>query len=222
MARRHFEQLPAERQREILDVAAAEFARTGYRETSYNRLLERLGLGKSSAYYYFDDKRDLFLTVLRRCYASIVERLGKLPRPTTAAEFWPFVHRATVLSYEHVLADPVAGNLARCLQKERELLGELTATDVVSVMTEINAEVIRHGQALGVVRTDLPPRLLLEIVINVSATFDAWFVAERAGGRRGPSPKRAADLFTDAMRRLCAPDEGAKAPRRAKARSRRT
>lgn len=206
MARPRFEQLPPERQRAILDVAAEEFARAGYRDTSYNQLLDRLELGKSSAYNYFEGKRDLFLTVLRRCYAIFVELLARLPPPKHAADFWPYVHRATVLSYEHVLADPIAANIVRCVQRERELIGEITSADVLTIVDGMYEEAVRMGQAFGVVRTDLPRRLIMEMVRNMGAAFDAWFIAEQAGPNP-PSVELVARHFTDAARRLCTPPE---------------
>ena len=77
MARHRFERLPAERKEAILRTAAAEFAENGFHGTSYNQLLERLEFGKSSAYYYFDDKRDLFLTALG---ALLLDVLREHPR----------------------------------------------------------------------------------------------------------------------------------------------
>ncbi|AKV02287.1 Transcriptional regulator, TetR family [Labilithrix luteola] len=208
MARQRFEQLPRERQDEILDVAAAEFARSGYQGTSYNQLLERLGLGKGSAYYYFDNKRDLFLTVLRRCYGSFEEAMSALEQPRKAADYWLFVHRATVLSYERMLVDPIATNLIRCVQREKELLGELTSPDILSLIDGMYETTVRLGQTLGAIRTDMPLRLLTEMVRNMSAAFDAWFISERGGEANGPTPEHTADLYTDAVRRLCAPAVG--------------
>jgi len=203
VARKRFEQLPRERQEEILGLAAAEFARSGFQGTSYNQLLERLNLGKSSAYYYFDDKRDLFLTVVARCYATYFEAMARLERPTIRDEFWPYVHRSTVHGYGLMLADPTAAHLLQCFVRERNLLGELTSAEVLATMDDVYEDAIRLGQSLGAIRTDLPQRLLLETVRNLGVTFDQWFIRERERGADAPTPEAAATAYTDMVRRIC-------------------
>jgi AcrR family transcriptional regulator len=178
LARRRFEDLPVERQDEILRLAAAEFARTGFQGTSYNQLLERLQLGKSSAYYYFDDKRDLFLTVIERCYASYFEAIDALPRPRTAEEFWCFVEAASLEGFELMLRDPAIAGLMQCLEREQALLGELTSARVVDGQAHFYESMIAEGQRLGAIRTDLPMQLLADAARSLSMTFDRWFVLE--------------------------------------------
>jgi AcrR family transcriptional regulator len=207
VARRRFDQLPEERKEAILRVAAAEFARSGFHGTSYNQLLERLELGKSSAYYYFEDKRDLFLAALTRCYAAFFETVGRLERPTDANGFWAFVERASLLGYEFMLKDPVAANLMLCVERERALLGELGSDELLSSMAGFYAGMVAEGQALGAVRRDLPSDLLVALVRDVTMTFDRWFIATRSGGESAPTPAEAARSFTEVARRLCAPGQ---------------
>jgi AcrR family transcriptional regulator len=201
VARPHFQNLPVERRDEILGLAAREFARSGFHATSYNQLLERLKLAKSSAYYYFDDKRDLFCTVIRRCYERYFEALSELESPRTARSFWKFFETAAELGFEYLVADPTAAGMMLCLHREsagRELLtGDLLAT-----IDAAYDRIIRDGQRLGAVRTDLPHRLLLEMVRNASVTFDLWFFDEQEDGKRPPSAKEAAALFVDVVRRM--------------------
>jgi TetR/AcrR family transcriptional regulator, transcriptional repressor of aconitase len=204
VARRRFEQLSPERQDEILKLAAHEFARSGYQGTSYNQLLDRLHLGKSSAYYYFEGKRDLFLTVIERCYAVYFESLAKLERPKSASQFWEFVHRATVLAFEFMLQDPITGQLVQCMHRERALLGELASEEVLASMAGYYDDLVRDGRRLGAIRKDLSKELLGDLLRNVSATFDQWFIAEHPT-RRPRQVEQAATLFTDLARRLAEP-----------------
>ena len=67
-----FARMPAEKRERLLTVAAREFGMHGYEAASLNRILDEAGIGKSSAYYYFEDKADLFGAVVE--YS--VERLG--------------------------------------------------------------------------------------------------------------------------------------------------
>ncbi|WP_052889477.1 TetR/AcrR family transcriptional regulator [Thermogemmatispora carboxidivorans] len=54
----------ATRQR-ILRVAAAEFARLGFEQANINAIAEQAGIGKGTIYLYFENKRTLFVEMLR-------------------------------------------------------------------------------------------------------------------------------------------------------------
>ena len=205
MARPRFQQLPRERREEILGVAAAEFARSGFHGTSYNQLLERLQFGKSSAYYYFEDKRDLFLTALQHCYAAYFAAIQQLERPTNGDGFWDYVHRTAVLGYEFMLEDPTAAHLIQCMQREKALLGELVSSELLASLQNIYDAVIRDGQRLGAIRSDMPQSLLVDTVRTLAMTFDRWFITARSQGGDAPAPEQAATLYTDVVRRICAP-----------------
>jgi AcrR family transcriptional regulator len=202
LARRRFEALPRERQDEILRLAAEEFAAHGFQGTSYNQLLERLQLGKSSAYYYFDDKRDLFLTVVERCYATYHEAIARLPRPTSAASFWRFVEQASLAGFEVMLRDPTIAAVMQCVEREQSLLGELGSDRVLEGQSSFYETLLREGQRLGAVRSDLPLSLLVDVTRGLAITFDRWFVLQR----HEPDfigLTAAAKTFTELARRLC-------------------
>src|SRR5579884_1163556 len=49
----------------IIREAAAEFARLGFEQANINTIAEQAGIGKGTIYLYFENKRDLFLEMLR-------------------------------------------------------------------------------------------------------------------------------------------------------------
>lgn len=71
-----FEKLAPEKREHLLDVAAREFAIYGFADASINRILEQAQMSKGATYYYFEDKVDLFCTVVR--YASDYLQLSHL------------------------------------------------------------------------------------------------------------------------------------------------
>src|SRR5690349_11232011 len=88
MNRRRLDNLDAERQRRLFDNAAQEFATHGYDGASLNRILEKSGMSKSSLYYY-DDKADLFTTLIERSLAILFKEIGGFDPDTLSAEtFW--------------------------------------------------------------------------------------------------------------------------------------
>lgn len=201
MPRHPFHQLPRARQDEILDVAGSEFARFGFQGTSYNRLLERLHLGKSSAYYYFQDKRDLFLTVIARFYATYFASIAELDRPTSPRGFWTFVGGVARQGFEFMSENPTAAGLMQCMYRERVLHGELMSLELLTAMNEFYDGLIAEGQRLGAVRADIPQRLLVETVRNIAVGTDQWFISE-SQVERPPTADEAATLLTDLIRRV--------------------
>jgi AcrR family transcriptional regulator len=51
--------------RRIIREAASEFARLGFDAANINTIAEQAGIGKGTIYLYFENKRDLFLSMLR-------------------------------------------------------------------------------------------------------------------------------------------------------------
>src|SRR5438270_3456487 len=59
------EQMRAATRQRIMRVAAGEFARLGFDQANINVIAEQAGIGKGTIYLYFENKRDLFLEMLR-------------------------------------------------------------------------------------------------------------------------------------------------------------
>lgn len=51
--------------RRIMREAASEFARLGFDQANINTIAEQAGIGKGTIYLYFENKRELFLAMLR-------------------------------------------------------------------------------------------------------------------------------------------------------------
>ena len=66
----------------IMRVAASEFARLGFDQANINVIAEQAGIGKGTIYLYFENKRDLFLSMLR----SIAQEQLAAIRVALAAE----------------------------------------------------------------------------------------------------------------------------------------
>jgi AcrR family transcriptional regulator len=59
------EQMRDATRRRIMHEAASEFARLGFDQANINTIAEQAGIGKGTIYLYFENKRDLFLEMLR-------------------------------------------------------------------------------------------------------------------------------------------------------------
>ncbi|HEX8725928.1 MAG TPA: helix-turn-helix domain-containing protein, partial [Gemmatimonadaceae bacterium] len=66
MVRERFDNLDPDKQERLFEAAADEFSDHGFEGASLNRIIDRAGMSKGSLYYYFNDKSDLYATVVER------------------------------------------------------------------------------------------------------------------------------------------------------------
>jgi AcrR family transcriptional regulator len=170
--------MPIEKRERLFAVAAREFGLHGYEAASMNRILDEAGIGKSSAYYYFEDKADLFCAVVE--YS--VERLGLAAsvediQALTAENFWSAFAAAHDEPLLHVREHPWLFAAARAVERltpesrEREPLATLAAR----LMSGMNA-MIQRGQELGLIRVDLPAELLVAWFRALDGASDDWLL----------------------------------------------
>ncbi len=88
MPRPRFERLSVERRDRILEAAAREFAVHGFEGATLNHILAAAGISKGAAYYYFDDKADLFATVVQHYWQHMLSHVAIDLEQLTAATFW--------------------------------------------------------------------------------------------------------------------------------------
>lgn len=175
MPRPRFARLSAARQKEILDTAAREFAQHGYDGASLNHILAAAGLSKGAAYYYFDDKADLFVTVVRRLFDHVLMPLLAAAEKLDATSFWPSLMTMAVHANELMQRDPSAAGVARAVWKLPA--GARTGGPLAPLIDDFRApmtRLLRRGRALGVVRSDLPEDLLIALVLAVDEAGDRW------------------------------------------------
>ena len=202
MPRPRFARLPAARQRALLEAAAHEFGAHGFEDASINQILDRAGVSKGAAYYYFDDKEDLFLTVVQHYMAELhVDNFEELVESVTADTFWPrltdFYRGPIVQSHDIPWAFGVwraAGEMMRARPG-----GALAA--FANGYLDILRRLLKRGQILGIVRTDLPDDLLMAWVRAVDDASDRW-ILEHWDELDLAALQAAAERVVDGIRRL--------------------
>lgn len=213
MPRPRFSTLEPERRRAILDAAAEEFVRVGIDGASYNSVIARTGISKGAMYYYFDDKEDLFHTVL----ADAVERAGAaIGGPgayADAAGFWSEIIKICERSLEFFRREPVLAGLAKRMLTAGSGPLARALEDVTRPIGEVTARLLRGGQAVGAVREDVPLDLLVHLAMGVGEAVDRWLLTRW----ESMTPREFAGVpaqIVDLFKRLAAPGEPAPAASR--------
>jgi AcrR family transcriptional regulator len=178
-----FAKMPNEKRERLMTIAAQEFAAHGFEAASLNRILEEAQIGKSSAYYYFEDKADLFGTVVNYCLdllklAPASEYLTSL----TVETFWPAIAELHDKPLLHSQQQPWLFGAVRAAERlspeslQREPLAQLARSLAKYMMTGIGTTITR-GQELGLIRTDLPNGLLIAWFRAIDGASDDWLLA---------------------------------------------
>lgn len=188
-----------------MEAAAKEFAAHGFDGASLNQILDEAAISKGAAYYYFDDKADLYATTVLHYSQELMADLSFDLAQFTVANFWDelaaiyrqqftsFAERPWVFGVAKAGGAPtmemlMAGPLVELWQQAQVLLAQL----------------IQRGRELGVIREDMPEELLLALLIAVDDAHDRWLYAHRAE-LSSTDLEQAADRISDTLRRLLAP-----------------
>ena len=177
MPRPRFDKLSEDKKRAILDAAAAEFSTNGFHAASFNRIIENTGLSKGAMYYYFDDKEDLFLTVVKKFQDAIMEQLGDLGPCDDPESYWEEIRKLFERGARIKQEDPTIIHMGMALAKaaaagETHLSFDRLFDNVHGWMEAV----VERGQEVGAVRRDLPVTLLVSMIWAVSGSMDIWAV----------------------------------------------
>jgi AcrR family transcriptional regulator len=179
----------SDRRRQLLEVAAEEFARLGYRGTTTARLARAAGISEPILYRHFRDKQELFVTLVAEVGRAVIaawrqalrgvedpaERLRVMlaANPATHAR-GRGVYRVIFQAMTEVDGDPA---IARRLRAHLSRLHDFVAEELAGL------------QERGAVRGDQTAGDLAWLLISVAAGYgmimplDAAADAPAAGGK---------------------------------------
>ena len=206
MPRPRFYKLPEEKRERILEAAAKEFVAHGFEAASLNTILADAGISKGAAYYYFDDKADLYATAVLHYSEDMLAGSSFEPAQITAERYWDEIadlYRHQFTSY----ADrPWVFGLAKAggaLSAEMMTQGPLA--DLFAQAQFVLVQILRRGRELDLVRDDLSEELLLSLVIAVDDAHDRWLISHWSELSQADLEAAAARI-TDSLRRLLTPE----------------
>jgi len=177
MARPRFRKLDRDTRHRILETAAVEFAARGFEGTSLNQLIDRLGISKGSFYYYFDDKADLFTTVVDPAWAPVLPVEGLDLANFGADTFWSSLQSLMRAIRARVHDNPWPVGFTRLMYDPPESISVREAlAEKFAEARRWQAQLIRRGQEVGAVRSDMPAGLMQALLVGADEAGDRWFV----------------------------------------------
>lgn len=216
MPKTRFQKLAPDAQRRILDAARAEFVRHGYDGASINQIIQAAGINKGSLYYYFEDKADLFLTVMLDAQAEMIRSVAELDLDKLLRDppqdFWGFMERAALQKIAFAVHHPDLMRLGSELFRQASRPGaparlkEYMQRDVQDMLCEF----LRMGQAQGAVRQDIPLATLAELSQATSEIMNRALMDDpsRLEGYGPEELREYSRLQVDMMQRMLAVPKG--------------
>ncbi len=155
-----------ERERQILDAAAAVIIRLGYDKATMGDIAEEAGASRRTVYLYFKGKEELFEALLYREYMEYsrawLERIEADPRGGTVGGFY----RAT---FSAVNSHPL---VAALLRRDRRIIGNyLRKRDNLFSQMLSQVDTLAYFQALqaaGAIRRDIDAAVIQHIIEMLS------------------------------------------------------
>jgi AcrR family transcriptional regulator len=204
MPRQRFHKLSPEKRESILSAAATAFAEHGFEQASQNRIIAQAGISKGAFYYYFDDKDDLYTTVLSSALARLIERVGAPQKVASVEEYWQQCHRIYTRSLHFWQEEPTTAALIRRLDR-----GDGPSIKAFASLRQLTdgfwRQFVTLGQEVGAVRQDLPVDLLVRIVDGTISAIDVW-VADHVDELSPERLDELAGLLVKMLRRMSAAD----------------
>ena len=100
--------IPEDKRASLLAAAVQEFAALGYVSASTNRIVEEAHISKGLLFYYFGDKKGLYLYAVQTCIAELIRRFDERLGPTTSSDVFERLKQYTLAKWSLVEEDPSA------------------------------------------------------------------------------------------------------------------
>lgn len=177
-----FDNISPEKRRRIIETATKEFAKKGYHDASVSNIAAKSGISVGAIYKYFDNKQDLFLTIV----AHSIERMENLLMGLAKADE-DVIKKVEKILREIINASREDGVMIKLYNSMTSIndkkLAEQFAKEMETMTSQIYIEAIREGQKSGEIRSDIDPTvagfLIDNIFMNLQFSYAGDYYEER-------------------------------------------
>jgi len=149
--------------RRIVDAARIHFFNHGFRSVTMDDLAEELGISKKTLYAHFPGKFDLLEAVLADKFASVEAMLKELSTRTDARTFPATLQK--LLAGTHRELDEIKPPFVRDMRQKAPEVFKLVERRRAALIQRYFGKFFVEGQRAGMVRKDVPAKLIIEILL---------------------------------------------------------
>src|SRR6266404_271295 len=157
--------LPADADsRRIVEAARAHFFSHGFRSVTMDDLAEELGVSKKTLYAYFPGKTALLEAVLADKFASVEAKLEEIRR-AYPHDFPAALHELLANTQREL--DEIKPPFVRDMRQKAPHVFKIIERRRGALFERFFGQLIREGQRTGMVRKDVPAKLIIEILLGI-------------------------------------------------------
>ena len=178
MPNSRFSKLEEEKQNLIIRTALEEFSAKNFDQASINQISKKAGLSAGNLYYYFENKEDLYMTVVDYVVNKLKFEHNGFSKPLKQGAFWDIIKEWLLKRVMISINDKAIGNFFN------KLFEYNTSDDINSVEKRVNEKVRSEfrmifdiGVSKGAIRNDLPMDFLFTLHLNLVITTHKWISA---------------------------------------------
>ena len=146
----------------IVEAARAHFFSHGFRSVTMDDLAEELGISKKTLYVHFPDKIALLGAVLDDKFASVQARLERVRREYR--HDFPLALHQLLANTQREL-DEIKPPFVRDMRQKAPHVFKIVERRRAKLIERFFGELFVEGQRTGMVRKDIPARLMIEILL---------------------------------------------------------
>jgi AcrR family transcriptional regulator len=146
----------------IVDTARAHFFTHGFRSVSMDDLAEELAMSKKTLYAHFPSKIALLEAVLADKFAGVEAKLEEITR--TYPHDFPSALHELLTNTQHEL-DEIKPPFVRDMRQKAPQVFKIVERRRAELIERFFGKLFVEGQRTGMVRKDLPAKLMIEILL---------------------------------------------------------
>ncbi len=172
-----FLKIAEDKKNNILDAAIVEFAEYGFDSANINNIARNAGVSVGSMYKYFDNKEDLFLTVIHYGVETLKTILSEIIQGKEALDvkIEKIIRAIQYQSRRNVHLTKLYNEMAT---ENRSGLVWKIVSDMENATAGLYASFIEEAQKTGMVRTDIKANYFAFFLDNLFITLQFSYASE--------------------------------------------
>ena len=200
------------RKNELLDVAQELFFTKGYKQTSIESIIKKIGVAKGTFYYYFKSKEDLMDKLVKRMTNQILSEIKKITEKTDLNALAK-LNRAYITTRNVKLEniDLVKLYLKVLYKDENIILRHKIYMSNVDLLVPEFAKIISQGVKEKIFNTPFPhkaAKLIFEVAQTLGDSTAKLFLEMDENPEVVEKIKKEVELYEDAIERIIGAKKG--------------
>ncbi len=176
MPKETFKNLPDKKRHLIEKEAIHEFAISGYDKASISRIVEKCGIAKGSFYQYFDDKKDLFLYLIKKVSEKKIKFMSSVLQNQEKYDFFTLNRELFMAGLKFAAENPELTLMANWLFKSR---GHPIYNEVIGVGLQnaqnVYAKLLKNAISRGEVRNNINLDFVSHMISSMNVSVVEYY-----------------------------------------------